>query len=296
MTVKKYRAKSMRLGYALLFLALSGCAPVAKFAVGSRGLEIPHIVAYLEPALRDNKVIVSGKIVIHNPTESALDLDKIRLTIKDENDAVLASDILEWERPQAMAKADIESKVRFDLSLSSLDKKFIAFYLQTAFTYKLFNIRIPVESKIAVLGLDALRETIARPLNITIYTKLQSKIFGYSSVEYLVNIANPFSIDVVLENARIRVHTEDGLDIAESTAPAALLTAYGTNKIAGSIEIGNIFRKLIRLEVAQRRPLRFQLSGVLRVPDTNISMPFNIESVQEIHFSFLDRLRFLRKN
>jgi|GEM_PF-1768316 len=272
-----------------------GCAPVAKFAVGSRGIEIPHIVAYLEPALRDNKVIVSGKIVFHNPTESALDLDKLYLTLKDDNGTVLSADTLEWERPQAMAKADIEADVKINLNLSALDRKYIALFLRTAFTYKAFDLRIPVESKIAVLSLDALRETIARPLNITIYTKLQSKLFGYSSVEYLVSIANPFSIDVMLENGKIRIHTEDGLDIAESKAPATLLKAYGANRIAGSIEIGNIFRKLIRLEVAQHRPLRFQLSGVLRVPDTNISMPFNIESVQEVHFSFLDRLSIFKK-
>ncbi|MGE5197392.1 MAG: hypothetical protein ACM3IL_02685, partial [Deltaproteobacteria bacterium] len=67
-----------------LFL-LSGCASMVKFIAGTKTLEIPQIVAYLEPVLRNNKITVSGKIVIQNPTESALDLEKIYLTVKDEN-------------------------------------------------------------------------------------------------------------------------------------------------------------------------------------------------------------------
>lgn len=275
--------------FAVLLSLISGCASLAKFVVGNKGLEIPQIVAYLEPVLREDKITVVGKIVIRNPTESALDLDKIYLAVKDENNNLLAGDVLHWEKPRVISGEEIESPVRINLSLSALDKECLSIFLKTAFIYKKFNLRIPVESKIAVLSLNALKETIARPLNVYIYTKLRSNIRGESAIDYVLRIANPFSINLLLENGVIRVHTEAGVDIVASRLPPTLFKGSQSNRIQGSIEIGNIFKKLIRSEIAKRRPLRLQLSGNLRVPDTNIFMPFTIESVQEIHFSWFGR-------
>lgn len=60
-----------------------------------------------------------------------------------------------------------------------------------------------------------------------------------------------------------------------------------SNQIKGSIKIGNIWGKLIRSESVKRRPLKFQLSGHMKIPNTDIFIPFKIESVVEIKFSFI---------
>jgi len=275
--------------FAVFLFLISGCASLAKFIVGSKGLEIPQIVAYLEPVLRENTMTVLGKIVIRNPTESALDLDKIYLAVKDEHDTLLADDVLQWEKPTVTAREEIESPVRINLSLSALDKEYLSIFLKTAFTYKKFHLRIPVESKIAVLNLKPLKETIARPLKVYVYTKLRSNIRGASTIDYRLRITNPFSINVLLEEGIIRVHTEAGVDIVASRLPRTLFGGSQSNQIKGSIDIGNNFKKLIRSELSRKRPLRLQFSGNLRIPDTNIVMPFTIQSVQEINFSWSGR-------
>lgn len=266
-----------------------GCAPLARFLIGTKGMQIPQLVAYLNPVLRENKIAVLGKIVMQNPTESVLGLEKIHLSITDEQDSVLGTKDLTWDKPLVSSKDQIEAPVDIALSLSILDKKSVSIYLKTVFIYKTFGLRIPIESKIAVLNLDTLRETIARPLDVIIYTKLRSQRFGQSQIDYILTIANPLSIDLILEKGTIRIHTEDGADIVISKIPITLFKGAHSNQIKGTIDIGNIFRRLVRVEVSKKRPLRFQLSGSLRVPDTNISMPFTIESVQEVNFSLFGR-------
>ena len=268
---------------------ICGCASIAKLVIGKRGIEIPQIVAHLEPVLRDNKITILGKIVIQNPTESDLDLDKIYLSIEDENNNILGKDVLNWENPSVTPKNELESPVKIDLSLSVLTKKSIIVFLQTAFSYKRLGIRVPIASKVAILHLDALKETITRPLYVNIYTKLRTNIFGYSSIDYVLNITNPISIDLLLDDGVIHIYTSDGKEIAKSNFVQTLFKASQSNQIKGTIKIGNIFGKLIREEFIKRRPLRFELSGKLKVPKTDISMPFKIESVQEIAFSLYGR-------
>lgn len=268
-----------------LFL-LSGCASMVKFIAGTKTLEIPQIVAYLEPVLRNNKITVSGKIVIQNPTESALDLEKIYLTVKDENNNILAQDVLTWNKPSVVSKEELESPVEIYLGLSALNKKSLGIFIRTAFIYKSFDLRIPIESKVAVLNLSALREIIARPLYVNIYTKLKSNVLGNSSLNYSLDITNPLSIDLILEEGLIRIHTLNDKDIARSKLDKTLFRASQSNQIKGFLEMGNIFGKLIRDELIRRHPLTFELSGKLIVPDTDIYMPFKIESIQEVDISF----------
>ncbi len=283
----KFNRKTIFLNLIFSFVFLiSGCASLAKLAVGKNGVEIPQIVAHLEPSLKDNKITVSGKIVIQNPTKSSLDLDKIYLEIWDENKVVLEKAVLNWERASVTSKHELEAPVTINLGLAVLNNRNITVFIHTGFTYKQFGWHIPIESKVAVLHLEALKEIIARPFYINIFTKLHSTIFGNSSVDFVIGITNPLSIDLVLEDGLITVTTLEGKNIAKTKIARTLFKGSQSNQIEGSVKIGNIWGKLIRSETAKRRPLKFQLSGNMRIPNTDIFIPFKIESVVEIKFSF----------
>ncbi len=256
-----------------------------RLVAGKNGIEIPQIVAHLEPSLKDNKITVSGKIVIQNPTRSSLDLDKIYLEIRDENKNILEKVTLDWEGQSVISKHELEAPVTINLGLAVLNNKTITVFIRTGFTYKQFGLHIPIESKVAVLHLEALKEIIARPLYVNIFTKLHSTILGNVSIEFAVSITNPLSIDLVLEDGVIRIYTLEGKDIAKSKLTRTLFKGSQSNQIRGSIRIGNIWGKLIRSEAIKRHPLKFQLSGHLRIPNTDIFIPFKIESVMEIKFS-----------
>jgi len=273
--------------HSIFFFAflISGCASLAKLVVGKNGIEIPQIVAHLEPSLKDNKITLSGKIVIQNPTKSSLDLDKIYLEIKDENKNILEKVVLDWEAPSVISKHELEAPVTINLGLAVLNNKDITVFIRTGFTYKQFGLHIPIESRVAVLHLDALKETIVRPLYVNIFTKLHSTILGNSSIEFVLGITNPLSIDLALEDGVICICTLEGKDIAKSKLTRTLFKGSQSNEIKGSIRIGNIWGRLIRNESLKRHPLKFQLSGHLRIPNTDIFIPFKIESVVEVSFS-----------
>lgn len=272
----------------IFFLAffISGCASLAKLAVGKKGLEIPQVVANLEPSLKDNQIIISGRVVMQNPTESSLDLDKIYLEIWDENKSVLEKTVLDWESPSVTSKQELEAPVRVNLDLSVLNNKNITVFLRTGFTYKALGLHIPIASKVAVLRLEALKETIASPLNVNIFTKLRSTILGNSSLEFVLGITNPLSIDLILEDGLISINTLAGKEIAKSNLAPTLFKGSQSNQINGSIKIGNIWGKLIRNELIRQNPLKFQLLGHLRIPNTDIFIPFKIESAMEVKFFF----------
>lgn len=270
----------------LLAFLVTGCASLAKFVIGQNGIEIPQIVAHLEPSLAANKITLAGKLVIQNPTKSTLSLEKIYLEIRGENKLVLEKAVLDWENSSVSAKHELEAQVKIDLGLSALNNKDITVFIRTGFTYKQFGLHIPVESKVAVLHLDALKETIARPFYVNILTKLHSSLFGNSSIDFDIAITNPLSIGLVLEDGLITVNTLEGRNIAKSKIARAFFKGSQSNQIKGSVKIGNIWGRLIRGESAKRRPLKFQLSGNMRIPNTDIFIPFKIESVVEIKFSF----------
>lgn len=283
--LKKIPERTIYISLILCACLICGCSGLAKMVVGQKGLEIPQIVAHLEPSFKDNYINISGKIVIQNPTESALDMDRISLEIRDENKDILAQDVLDWEKPSVTSGAELEAPVAIKLGLPALKNKSIVVWIHTGFTYKKFNLHIPIESRVAVLHLEALKETITRPLNINIFTKLRSTIAGDSSVDFVLSLTNPLSIDLSLEEVEIFILTLDGKEIAKSILPATFFKGSQSNQINGSIRIGNIWGKLIRGESARGKPLKFQLSGKLVMPGTDISMPFRIESVVEINFS-----------
>jgi hypothetical protein len=270
----------------LSLLLIFGCAPLAKLVVGKRGMEIPQIVAYLEPLLKDNRIAVSGKIVIQNPTESALDMEKIFLEIRDEEGVLLEKAELDWERPSVTSRQELEAPVAVSLGMGVLKKKSVSVLLRTGFTYKAFGLHIPIESKVAELQLGALKETIARPLYVNIFSKLRSSLFGKFSLEFTLEITNPLSIDLALEEGVISICTQDGRDIVKGNLPATLFAGAQPNQLKGSIKIGNVWGKLVRSELVKRNPLQFQVAGNLKVPDTDIVIPFKIASALKASFSF----------
>ena len=269
----------------LFAFLVSGCASFTKLAVGKRGIEIPQIVAHLEPFLKHNKITVLGRIIIQNPTNGALGLDKIYLEIRDENKTVLEKAVLDWERPVVLSKEELGAPVDINLSLAALNNKSITVFIRTGFTYKKFGLHIPIENRVAVLHLDALKETIARPLYVNIFTKFRSTILGNYSLEFMMGVTNPLSIDLAFEDGEISVCTQEGKDIAKTRLSPALFTGMQLSQIKGAIKIGNIWRNPIRGELLRRRPLKFLLSGRLRIPKTDIFIPFKIESTADISFS-----------
>jgi len=266
---------------------ISGCASIAKLAVGKDDVKIPQIVAHLEPSLAQNRITVSGKVVIQNPTPSALSLDKIYLEILGEDKRVLGRTILDWENPHVMPKQESEAPVTIRLGLSALNNKNVAVFIRTGFTYQRFGWYIPIESRVAVLHLEALKEIIARPLYVNILTKLRSTIFGNSSIDFVVGITNPLSIDLSLEQGIIAVSTQAGEIIAKTRITETFFRGSESNQIKGSVGVGNIWGKLIRGEALKGRPLKLQLSGNMRIPETDIVIPFQIESAVEIKLSFI---------
>lgn len=276
----------------LIFLPvffISGCASLAKFVLGKDGLKVPQIVAHLEPFLADNKITIRGKIIIQNPTEGSLDLDKIYLEFRDEDKDILEKTVLDWERPTVTSRQELEAPVTINLGLEALNKESISVFIRTGFTYKALGLHIPIESNVAVLHLGALEESISQPLSVNFSTNLHSTIFGNSSVDYVLDIATPLSVDLILEEGVIRIYTLEGRDIAKGKFPRTLLAGSQANHVEGTIKIGNIWRQLIRSEAMRRRPLKFQVSGNLRIPKTSIFIPFKVESAIEVSLSFFGR-------
>ncbi len=269
----------------LFVLFISGCASIAKLAIGRDGLQVPQIVAHLQPFLKDSKITVLGKIVIQNPTESSLGLDKIYLEITDEGGNSLGNFVFDWAQPNVVSKQELEAPVAINLDLSTLNKKSVSVFMRTGFTYKKFSLHIPIESKVAVLHLEALKDTIVRPLDVNISTKFRSAMFGNSVVDFVIGITNPLSINMVLEDGIIGIYTLEGKDIVKSKLDRVLFKGSQSGQIKGIIKIGNIWKELIRTESARNRPLKFRISGNLKIPDTAIYMPFKIESGLEVKLS-----------
>ena len=195
---------------------------------------------------------------------------------------------MDWEKPSVTSKHELEAPVTINLGLAALNSENITVFIRTGFTYKQFGLHIPIESKVAVLHLDALKETIARPFYVNILTKLHSTILGNSSVDFVISITNPLSIDLVLEDGIIIINTLEGKDVAKTKLARTVFKGSQANQLKGSISIGNIWGKLMRSESVKRHPLKFQLSGHMRIPNTDIFIPFKIESVVEMKLSFFN--------
>lgn len=275
----------------LFIFLISGCASFfAKLAPPAvKNIKMPQIAADLEPVIKDNKIFVLGKIVIQNYTESNIWLDKIFLTITDNLGNVLETSVLDWEITGVLSEGELGAPVNIGLDLATLDRESVTINLKTAFIYKKLNIRVPIESKAAVLHLGFLKESIKKPLKVNIYTKLYFDIFGRAFIDYSLGVTNPTVIDLLLENGVIRVFTVERSDIVKVSLPSIFFKEGEESRIEGTVDLGNIFDIVMNLDFLKIHPLRFQLLGELKVPDTGILMPFKFESAQEVDFSFFRR-------
>jgi hypothetical protein len=272
----------------LLFACLSGCAPSATDMFFRRPkVEIPQIAAHIEPAVKDNRIYIYGKILIQNPTESDLELGETVLEIKDEEGGLLDKIVLKWKEPGVGSKNALESPVEISLDLSVLKNEYMAMFLKTEILYKTLKIRIPIENKLAEFHFDFLRENIVRPLDVIIHTKLHSDVTGDSRIDFVLDISNPAGADLLLENGMVEVYTEEEGSIAETSLKDTLFRAGERNQIRGTIGPGNIFGTIISHKLLSKYPLRIKFTGLLTIPETDIAMPFSIESVQEVDFSLL---------
>lgn len=280
------QSKSLAVILVLFLSAIAGCASSFKVISGREKLvRIPQIVAHLEPMLERDKLLVLGKLVLQNPTESDLILSGINLKLQDESGNVIEQINTDWQRDLIKSREFIQAPVRVSLPIEILNRDVIQITLSTNLTYKKLNIRIPIKSKIAVIHLKAFKNSLSGPLEMVVYSKLSSDIFGSAALDYRLEIANPFNVDLQLEDVLLKIFTKQNPDIAKTHLAKTLLISKKSSQINGSIKLQKTFSALIIREFIAGRAIRAQLSGRLRVPKTDISVPFSLESVQEIDFS-----------
>lgn len=270
----------------LTLFVVCGCSPfVVKLATGGRGVVLPQVVANFEPVLKENKLFIVGSLFIENISESDIQLDKIQLVFKDEKGKLIEKAVLSWQKASIAYRDKLEAPLEIKLDLSVLTRDYISVSVQTGFTYKKFNTYIPVKNELAVIHLGFLKESINRTFCVNTYTKVYSDIFGRVKMDYLLKINNPAAIDLSLEKGLIRIYTDEKGDIAKTALPPTVFKTNQENQIKGTLDLGNIFGTLIKLEFGKIHPLKLQFSGELRVPGTDLGMPFHVELIQEIDFT-----------
>ncbi len=272
------------------FLCLfCGCAPIlAKLSILKQNVKVPQIVAFLEPRLESNKIIVSGEIAIQNPSESDLDLEKIIVFIKDESDQIIEKETVIWKDKEVSSQGQISTPVEIELSLSVLNKSSIKVDIDTAFTYKTIKVKVPVKNTVAIFKLDSLKKTIAQPFEAIIYTKLYSDVLGRGRLDYKMSIRNPFKIDLELDNARFIIYTKEVGQIASSSIIDTVFKAQENTLIQGEIGLENLFDTILAHKFIWKHPLRFKLTGNLKIPKTDIVIPLSLEAVHDVDFSLIN--------
>ncbi|UCD15805.1 MAG: hypothetical protein JSV34_01795 [Candidatus Omnitrophota bacterium] len=281
--------KKSKVIYAFLMVCLffvCGCASLISRMVTSRGnVRIPQIVAHLQPVLQDNKIFVSGKIVVKNPTESDLELKQVYLTIEDEEKKVISRSVLKWQVHTVKSQQELSSPVEISLNLSVLNKKYVNVSLKTEFSYKRLGLRIPIEDKVAVLHLDALRDSIRRPLAVSVFTRFYPDLRGNVVIKYVLGITNPVSIDLLLEDGIIQIYPRAKDKSVKSFLSPTLFKAGQETQIEGVINFKKKVGARLVSEFVKGKPVKIQVSGKLSLPGTEIFMPFKVESVQELDLS-----------
>lgn len=279
----------MKRFYVMLFLVMlvfSGCSTAVRYLTGKDDVvRIPQILAHIRPVLADNAISITGKIIIQNPNQSDLKFEEVNLTFLDEQNKLLASEILEWEDNLLPAKSEIESPIDLSLGLNVLNSNLIKVRVRTQVSHKELKISIPIDNVVAVLYLDAIRQDLTHPLDVRLHTNIYSKRLRSISIDYALEITNPFGVDLILEDGQILIFSEEAEPFSKASIDPKLLQAKERTQINGSIDLKEIIGKIIVAEFIRNHPLHIRFSADLRLPDTNIAIPLIIESVQEFDFS-----------
>lgn len=276
----------------LLFILplVCGCSPlIARLIVNHENIRVPEIIADLEPVLGENQIIVLGKIVINNPTESVFGLRDMLLIVRDDQGNVLSESVLKWEKTDIASNDNLSAPVEIKFNLAVLNREYIDVIVKTEFYYRKLSLRVPIENKVAVLHLNSLKESIQRRLNVSIYTKFLPDFSGEVSVGYVVSIINPVSIDLLLEEGIIQVSAGGEDESVKSLLAPVLFKSGQQTRVEGFIKFDKKFGRKVVGEFIKGSPVKIIVTGKLRLPETGIFMPFKIESIQELDFSLFQR-------
>jgi hypothetical protein len=212
------------------------------------------------------------------------------LTIQDEAGNVLSRIEANWQREQVKPREIIQAPIKFSLPLEVLNRDLLQITLDTNLLYKKLNIQLPIKSKIAVLHLKSFKNNLSGPLELVVNSKLHSDILGNASIEYSLDILNPFNVDLQMEETILKIYTKERGDMGKVKIAKTLLISKKQTQVKGMIKLQKTFRAEIIREFIEGHAVRAQLSGNLRIPKTDIIVPFIVESAQEFDFSL-----FLKK-
>lgn len=267
-------------------IILCGCSPIiSKLITSQNNIRIPQVTAHLEPVFKRSKINLSGRIIVNNPTHSAIELENIFLAIKDNEGNLLAESFLRWSKERLESGDYIDADVDISLDLSVLDKEYISVFLKTGFVYNQLKMRIPLEDEVAVLYLTALRESIKKPLEVSIFTKFYLDLSGEVNVKYVLGITNPIAVDLELDDGLIQVYTDIVSGGMNDLIPSTLFRAAEKTEVEGVIRLQKMFGVSVARQFISERPVNIEVSGKLKIPRTEVFMPFHVKSIQQLDFS-----------
>ncbi len=266
-------------------ILLAGCSSLFKNLVTKEIVRVPQVVAYLEPYLKENKVFVQGKLVLENSEKADLELDKVILIIEDESKNSITQLELNWQTKPTDNLNLIEAPVELVLGLDVLQKEELTVFVKTAINYKDFNLKIPIASKVAVLKLTALKNSLSGGVEAFITSKIKSDILGNLIVDYSAKILNPFAVDLVLEQGSLNVFVKEDRSLASSYLKSMTLKSKELTTIDGSMKLKDTVGTIIIKEFIKTYSIKTELTGRLKIVDTDVLFPFRIETIQQIDFS-----------
>jgi len=273
---------------ALLFF--SGCSVGLKYLTDKNNLvKIPQIAVSVEPELRENCLFVTGAVFLDNPSESDLRLDKLFFEIKDETNQTIAQSELSWQKSSLKSLERIEAPLDIKLSSEVLNKNELQVFLKTNIVYDKLNIRIPFNSKVAILRLTSLKNSLKGPMLATVLYALKPDLLGNMSIDYVLEIANPFSVDLLL-NGELKLYFNPEKIIGSTSIKDIQLKENNRTEIKNTVELEESLKKIIFDELVKNNSqLKLDFSGNLKVSKTDIVIPFRIKTVQSIDFSLFPK-------
>jgi len=288
MPVKNILKKSVL--WSLCFLSVTGCVAPLKYVIARKARAgIPQVVAYLQPAVENDRIQISGKIVLQNMQDFDLKPGRVFIEVRDENGRLLDKTDFDWQARDAAHKQETQAFLDISLPLTILSRKQIVLFLSTEVFYEALGVTLPIKSKLAVLDLAMLKKTIVRPLDVAVHTRIYCDISGNTSADFVFDIANPTGAGLVLREGLVKIYTREKGDIARMAVPPIVFKPGEKKHIQDKMDLGNIFKTVMTQKILSVYPLRIKMSGELAIPGTDIFMPFSIEAVQEFDFSLLPR-------
>jgi hypothetical protein len=273
-------------------LILSGCSVSLKYLTDRNNLvKIPQIVVSVAPELKENSLHISGKVLLENPSQSDLKLEKLFFDIKDESGGTIEQAELSWQKSSIKSLERIEAPLDIKLPGDILNKNELHVFLKTNILYQKLNIKIPFNNKVAILQLANLKNSLKGPMLVTIYSALKPDILGNMSVDYVLELSNPFSIDLLLSGG-LKIYFDPSKIIGEAKTKEILVKENDITQIKDTIVIEENLKKIIFDELVKNgSQLKMDFSGDLTVAKTDIKIPFRIKAVQSIDFSLFPKTK-----